>query len=243
MAIARSTCAATPRPGCSRTGDPRGLPLVVEHLFDDSASLAWSRAASFIGEALEHLVAAALVGGPCGVLGEADVGTWSSSCAQGRSRGSTHADLRAHPRRGDDEPGAPRRRREYAVTQGLGHDRLGRVAEVFAWGIKRGVELTGRLFHFHLTSKESDFGHTHLIRRSDLRLAAADAARRSERPGRRRGARAPRDRPPRLSPRRGPRSAAGQRRTRRVSATCSTSSPTSTSSATCARSTRRTAIA
>ncbi|HUJ62801.1 MAG TPA: vWA domain-containing protein, partial [Kofleriaceae bacterium] len=40
--------------------------------------------------------------------------------------------------------------------------RVQRVAEVFAWGIRRGVELTGRLFRIHLTGSERDLGHTQL---------------------------------------------------------------------------------
>nr|MDQ3368889.1 hypothetical protein [Myxococcota bacterium] len=59
---------------------------------------------------------------------------------------------------------APARR--FAATQLLdatgSHPQLGRVAEVFAWGVRRGVELTGRLFRVHMTSAERDFGYTHL---------------------------------------------------------------------------------
>lgn len=50
----------------------------------------------------------------------------------------------------------------FVVGEGLAHDRLGRIAEVFAWGVKRGVELTGRLMRVHMTSKETDLGHTFL---------------------------------------------------------------------------------
>src|SRR5690606_36263262 len=51
---------------------------------------------------------------------------------------------------------------KFAVTEATGHARLRRVADVFAWGIRRGVELTGRLFRIHMTAKERDFGHTKL---------------------------------------------------------------------------------
>jgi hypothetical protein len=51
---------------------------------------------------------------------------------------------------------------QYAVGEALAYGRLARVAEVFAWGVRRGVELTGRLLRFHMTSKETDFGHTRL---------------------------------------------------------------------------------
>ena len=48
------------------------------------------------------------------------------------------------------------------TTESMRAERLTRVAEVFAWGIRRGIELTGRLFRVHLTSKETDLGHTFL---------------------------------------------------------------------------------
>lgn len=51
---------------------------------------------------------------------------------------------------------------QHAVGDALAHSRLVAVAEIFAWGVRRGIELTGRLMRFHLTSKEKDFGHTYL---------------------------------------------------------------------------------
>ena len=51
---------------------------------------------------------------------------------------------------------------QLAVGDALAHARLVDVAEVFAWGIRRGVELTGRMFRFHMTTKERDLGHTFL---------------------------------------------------------------------------------
>ena len=35
-------------------------------------------------------------------------------------------------------------------------------AAPFAWGVRRGIELGGRLFRFHLTASETEFGHTKL---------------------------------------------------------------------------------
>lgn len=40
--------------------------------------------------------------------------------------------------------------------------RLQGIAEIFAWGVRRGRELTGRLFRVHMTDKREDFGYTHL---------------------------------------------------------------------------------
>jgi hypothetical protein len=38
--------------------------------------------------------------------------------------------------------------------------KLGHVAEIFAWGIRKGRELTGRLFRVHMTERRQDFGYT-----------------------------------------------------------------------------------
>ncbi|HEY5952572.1 MAG TPA: vWA domain-containing protein [Kofleriaceae bacterium] len=51
---------------------------------------------------------------------------------------------------------------KYAVTSVTANARLRRVADVFAWGIRRGVELTGRLYRIHMTAKERELGHTKL---------------------------------------------------------------------------------
>ncbi|HTL33033.1 MAG TPA: hypothetical protein VL326_07905 [Kofleriaceae bacterium] len=59
-------------------------------------------------------------------------------------------------------PAARRAAAKFAVADATGDDRVHRVAEVFAWGVRRGVELAGKLFAFHLTDKETDFGHTKL---------------------------------------------------------------------------------
>jgi hypothetical protein len=40
--------------------------------------------------------------------------------------------------------------------------KLGQVAEIFAWGVRKGRELTGRLFRVHMTSRRQDFGYTRL---------------------------------------------------------------------------------
>lgn len=49
-----------------------------------------------------------------------------------------------------------------AVGDALTHQRLVAIAETFAWGVKRGVELTGKLMRIHMTSSERDLGHTYL---------------------------------------------------------------------------------
>src|SRR5439155_24785211 len=51
---------------------------------------------------------------------------------------------------------------QLVVGPAIAGARLERVAEVFAWGVRRGVELAGRLFTIHMTGSERDFGHTRL---------------------------------------------------------------------------------
>lgn len=41
-------------------------------------------------------------------------------------------------------------------------EQLQGIAEIFAWGVRRGRELTGRLFRVHMTDKRQDFGYTRL---------------------------------------------------------------------------------
>lgn len=40
--------------------------------------------------------------------------------------------------------------------------KLGQVADIFAWGVRRGRELTGRLFRVHMTAKREALGYTRL---------------------------------------------------------------------------------
>lgn len=56
--------------------------------------------------------------------------------------------------------------REALVAQvSTGHLRdvkLGQVAELFAWGVRKGRELTGRYFSVHMTEKREDLGYTRM---------------------------------------------------------------------------------
>ena len=49
-----------------------------------------------------------------------------------------------------------------ARVGGRADDKRRRIAESFAWGIRRGRELTGRLYRVHMTAAERAFGHTYL---------------------------------------------------------------------------------
>ncbi|HEY6037072.1 MAG TPA: hypothetical protein VIV58_22490, partial [Kofleriaceae bacterium] len=143
----------------AQTGDTRGMPLLVEQMLDEQAS-EWGMFSADHEVALAAVVAATLVGGPS-VSSEKRM--WQ--VIEGARKVVARPQMQAiYARVLDEAMTAPARRAAaaMAVGEGLAHDRLGRVAEVFAWGVKRGVELTGRLFNFHLTSKETDFGYTRM---------------------------------------------------------------------------------
>lgn len=145
-------------------GDMTGLPLLVEELIDEKAT---DKALSYLtmeaGTVVARaLVDAALIGGhtACGEKRMWDVIE--------RLERNGLVDPEALPPlyvRILEEGQTALARRNAAmlvVGEGLTHDRLGRIAEVFAWGVKRGIELTGRLMRVHMTSKETDLGHTFL---------------------------------------------------------------------------------
>ena len=143
----------------AQTGDTRGMPLLVEQMLDEQAT-EWGMFSADHDVALAAVVAATLVGGPSI---SAEKRMWQ--VIEGARKVVAKPAMQEIYARVLDEAMTTAARRAaaaMAVNEGLAHDRLGRVAEVFAWGVKRGVELTGRIFHFHLTSKETDFGYTRM---------------------------------------------------------------------------------
>jgi len=143
----------------AQTGDARGMPLLVEQMLDEQAT-EWGMFSADHEIALDAVVAATLIGGPS-VSSEKRM--WQ--VIEGARKVVARPIMQPiYARVLDEAMTNPARRAAaaMAVSEGLAHDRLGRVAEVFAWGIKRGVELTGRLFNFHLTSKETDYGYTRM---------------------------------------------------------------------------------
>ncbi|MDX2092026.1 MAG: hypothetical protein SFX73_29450 [Kofleriaceae bacterium] len=144
-------------------GDLTGLPVLVEELVD-TGEVGWLAKVP-VGkgaQVLDAILGAALVGGhtactekrmwavydrlrDCGALDDtAAVG----ACARILDEGMTTS--------------ARQIAAQLAVGEKLAHARLTRIAEVFAWGVRRGLELTGRRMRIHLTSKERDLGHTYL---------------------------------------------------------------------------------
>jgi hypothetical protein len=143
----------------AQTGDTRGMPLLVEQMLDEQAT-EWGMFSADHEIALAAVVAATLVGGPA-VSSEKRM--WQ--VIEGARKVVARPALQeVYARVLDEAMTNPARRAAaaMAISEGLAHDRLGRVAEVFAWGVKRGVELTGRMFNFHLTSKETEFGYTRM---------------------------------------------------------------------------------
>ena len=143
----------------AQTGDTRGMPLLVEQILDEQAA-EWGKFSADHDVALEAVVGAVLVGGPS-VASEKRM--WQAF-DQARRLVPRPVLQRIAARILDEATtnAARRAAANLAISEGLAHDRLGRVAEVFAWGVRRGVELTGRLFKFHLTSKETEYGYTRL---------------------------------------------------------------------------------
>ncbi len=140
-------------------GDASALPIALEHIADERAD-DWQRAlgtlrGGILADACERLVDAAMIGGP-------------AACSEKRLVAALHlvpsASVALWGRILDEASTAPARKAASAraVSAVAAADNLGRVAEVFAWGVRRGVELTGKLFAVHMTSSERDLGHTYL---------------------------------------------------------------------------------
>ncbi|MBL0217570.1 MAG: hypothetical protein IPQ07_27315 [Myxococcales bacterium] len=145
-------------------GDPTGLPILIDELIDEGApeaSLSFLTIAT--GTVVAHAVVdAALIGGH-GACTEKRM--WAVLDRLKRTALIEVAALAPLYVRILDEGSTALARRtaaQLSVGEALAHDRLEALAEVFAWGVRRGVELTGRLMRIHMTSAERDLGHTYL---------------------------------------------------------------------------------
>lgn len=144
-------------------GDTTGLPLLIEEVAelgavapDTPIDLFDAATAPVVAAAI---VDAALIGGD-GACSEKRM--WEVLCTL-RPRLDRDTLGRLQLRVLEEASTAIRRlAAQVLVGEAMRTARLTRVAEVFAWGVRRGIELTGRLFRVHLTSKESDLGHTFL---------------------------------------------------------------------------------
>ena len=156
VAVARNLAAAW--------ADPIGLPILAEYIADERAD-DWIYTLELVPSAAKAdiaklLVSAALMGGQ-DMCSEKRMWLVVQRLRRDLDRETCmDLDVRIFEEAGTGE--ARRAASQYAMSEGLAHERLERVAEVFAWGVKRGVELTGGLYRIHMTSKERDFGHTRL---------------------------------------------------------------------------------
>ena len=145
-------------------GDPTGLPILIAEIIDEGAPDA---SIEFLTEATGTRVAravvdAALIGGH-GACTEKRM--WDVLDRLKRTSLVEPAALPPLYVRVLEQGSTALARRtaaKLAVGDALTHRRLISVAEVFAWGVRRSVELTGKLMRIHMTSAERDLGHTYL---------------------------------------------------------------------------------
>ena len=141
--------------------DPIGVPILADQLSDEHGDLSTRDVSREMRATLAELVvSAALVGGPS-ACGEKRMWTVLQNM-----RGTLPRDVQAalDLRIFEHAMIAATRRAVsgYALAVDTHSLRVDRVAQVFAWGVKRGVKLTGGLYRIHTTAKEKDFGHTRL---------------------------------------------------------------------------------
>ena len=146
--------------------DLAGLPLLIAQLADVAdAALAGTLSrmpAAVWPVAAPALTAASLVGGP-GACSEKRLLTLlrharTMRLVDAAAMSSLYARIL-------DQALTTAARREsagYATDAARTDARLKQVGRVFAWGVRRAVELTGRFLRVHMTGQEREFGHTRL---------------------------------------------------------------------------------
>ena len=144
----------------------RGLPILVEEICDDKTDegikfLAVIDDVPTLARIAHALVDAALIGGD-GACGERRMWHVLHDQLHHRLPIEIVAPLFARILEDASTGYARRASAPFVVTEIDANARLRDVADVFAWGIRRGIELTGKLFRVHMTSDEKDFGHTFL---------------------------------------------------------------------------------
>ncbi len=149
--------------------DVTGLPILLDELATSADELdvkhyPWLTALlpGAVATLLDGLTGAALLGGH-GVCTEKRL---MAVLAYLRTEGSvTVAQVAPIYRRVLEEGSTAAARRacaSFASEASRADERLLRVAETFAWGVRRGVELTGKLYRIHMTGAERELGHTRL---------------------------------------------------------------------------------
>ena len=140
----------------ARSGDARGAPLIAWEIAEAANDKDWTIEPDAAGEILPAIVDAALIGGP-DACGEKRM---TAACTAARPHMAMGA-LDARVLDGAMTREARKAAAQHFVGDG-GSDRIARVAEVFAWGVRRGVELTGKRFRIHSTAREQELGYTKL---------------------------------------------------------------------------------
>ncbi len=150
--------------------DAAGLPILIEELADEGTTAGLEllekhgdrlpRATH--RRVLEALVDAALLGGDRACSEKRMWLVLGHLRDAGRVDGSALDGLYARVLEGASTRTVRHAAAILATTAAETDARMLRVAEVFAWGVRRGLELTGRRLRVHMTSKERDLGHTRL---------------------------------------------------------------------------------
>lgn len=144
----------------------RALPILIQQICDDKTVDGVSFLNAIDDEAIlaqiaRAVVDAALIGGDA-ACGERRM--WSVLHEHLRTRLPADVLAPLHGRILEEASTAFARRAAapFVVTELTASARTTELAKVFAWGVRRGVELTGKRFRIHMTSDEQDFGHTFL---------------------------------------------------------------------------------
>jgi hypothetical protein len=144
-------------------GDATGLPLLIEYIVDVHAE-DWPYTLQLVPREHMRTVAQAIV--DASLIGGHHVASekrmWlvlqrmrDMKFLDDASLGELYLRVLEHA-----STQATRRNAASLVVMADSIDRVERVADVFAWGVRRGIELGGRLFRFHLTASERELGHT-----------------------------------------------------------------------------------
>ncbi|MEM6292432.1 MAG: vWA domain-containing protein [Myxococcota bacterium] len=144
-------------------GNSRGLVVCLAQVMDpDERSYRWlyDRAGGREGrdQLLQHVLDATLLGGKEACTEERAVTLLSSKVIASSTRDDVLRRLLMH--------GLDPKVREKLVnmlsTGALRDVKLSQVSDIFAWGVRKGRELTGRLFRVHMTERRADLGYTRM---------------------------------------------------------------------------------
>ena len=143
-------------------GDLTGVPIIAAQLLDHGEELASDLFALMPPDAREALIVAltatALTAGDRLTSGGRLIELATSGHLSVAAAQTVFMQLLEHSSDGDVRAEASQR-----ADPGPGRSaKLGALARTFAWGVRRGRDLTGRLFRIHMTPKRQDLGYTFL---------------------------------------------------------------------------------